>query len=143
VAIDCSASLLDLALERAVSLNLHNLTFYELKANHLEELDEPFHAVLCRSGLMFLAWLVPSLKMMRQLLLPGPGGGGAHPGRRPRTLERDPQAVLADVSNDKVTAQHARAAYGVVLDTSGTRVDEAETTRLREQLRRPEDVGGT
>jgi hypothetical protein len=30
-----------------------------------------------------------------------------------------------------------------VLDTSGTRVDEAETTRLREQLRRPEDVGGT
>jgi ubiquinone/menaquinone biosynthesis C-methylase UbiE len=71
VAIDCSASLLDLALERAASLNLHNLTFYELNADHLEELDEPFHAVLCRSGLMFLPRLVPSLRMMRQLLLPG------------------------------------------------------------------------
>jgi len=56
--------------------------------------------------------------------LAGAGGWGD-------PLERDPQAVLADVCNEKVSAQHARVAYGVVLDARGTSVDEAETTRLR------------
>jgi N-methylhydantoinase B len=60
--------------------------------------------------------------------LAGAGGWGD-------PLERDPQAVLADVGNDKVTPQHARAAYGVVLDASNAGVDEAQTTRLRDQLR--------
>src|SRR5437879_6262415 len=58
-------------------------------------------------------------------------------GRWGYPLERDPQAVLADVANDRVTRQHACVAYGVVLDTSGTHIDQAETTRLRDQLRRP------
>lgn len=60
--------------------------------------------------------------------LAGAGGWG-------NPLERDPQAVLTDVRNDKVTIDHARSAYGVVLDAGGTTVDEMETTRLRAQRR--------
>ena len=40
------------------------------------------------------------------------------------------------VGNDKVTPQHARSAYGVVLDASGSSVDHAQTERLRAELRR-------
>jgi reverse transcriptase-like protein/hydantoinase/oxoprolinase-like protein len=61
--------------------------------------------------------------------LAGAGGWGD-------PLERDPQLVLADVCNDKVTPEHARSAYGVILDPGGTCFNEAETAQLREQLRR-------
>jgi N-methylhydantoinase B len=67
--------------------------------------------------------------------LAGAGGWGD-------PLERDPLLVLADVRNEKVTAEHARAAYGVVIDASGDRVAEPETTRLREELRAAAGVRG-
>jgi N-methylhydantoinase B len=62
--------------------------------------------------------------------LAGAGGWGD-------PLERDPERVLADVRNEKITPEHARAAYGVVLDASGASVAEVETAQLRELLRGP------
>jgi N-methylhydantoinase B len=59
------------------------------------------------------------------------GGGFGDP------LERDPQLVLADVKDEKVTLGHAREAYGVVV--SGTNrhalLDLPATTALRAELR--------
>src|SRR6478735_6589862 len=47
--------------------------------------------------------------------LAGAGGWGD-------PLERDPERVLADVLDEKITPEHASSAYGVVLDASGTRL---------------------
>ncbi len=52
------------------------------------------------------------------------GGGFGDPFRR------DPALVLADYANGKVSAAHARQAYGVVVDDAGA-VDAAATDRLR------------
>jgi N-methylhydantoinase B len=60
--------------------------------------------------------------------LAGAGGWGD-------PLERDPERVLADVLDDKVTLEHARSAYGVVLNASGTHLLKEETAQLRAQLR--------
>lgn len=57
------------------------------------------------------------------------GGGFGDPG------ERDPERVLADVIDGKVSATHARSAYGVVV-TAGGGVD-VEATRLLRASRRP------
>ena len=38
-------------------------------------------------------------------------------------FERDPEKVLWDVIEEKVTPAHAREAYGVVIDVEGRRVD--------------------
>ncbi len=54
-------------------------------------------------------------------------GGGGHGD----PLTRDPAAVLADVREEKLTAQHARDAYGVVIVEPGPVVDVAATTALR------------
>ena len=52
-------------------------------------------------------------------------------------LDRDPDAVMADVVQEKVTVERAREAYGVVIDTAETMaVDAAATEKLREQMRR-------
>jgi len=59
---------------------------------------------------------------------PGPGGWGD-------PLERDPLRVLRDVGNELVSVESARDDYGVVLDWSGSVVDEAATTRRRTELR--------
>lgn len=56
-----------------------------------------------------------------------PGGGGYGD-----PLERDPQTVLADVRDEKVSAAKAEAEYGVVVDDDG--VDAAATTALRREL---------
>ncbi len=56
--------------------------------------------------------------------LAGAGGWG-------NPLARDPQAVLVDVRNDKITPAHALEAYGVVVDAGATCVDEAATARAR------------
>ncbi|MFO8116178.1 MAG: hydantoinase B/oxoprolinase family protein [Halorubrum sp.] len=56
-----------------------------------------------------------------------PGGGGYGD-----PLERDPQTVLADVRDGKVSAAKAEAEYGVVVDDDG--VDAAATTALRREL---------
>ena len=57
------------------------------------------------------------------------GGGYGDP------LRRDPEAVRADVQAGFVSAERARAGYGVVLDTAGE-VDEAATAALREARER-------
>ena len=61
------------------------------------------------------------------------GGGYGDP------LERDPESVLRDVVEEKVTREHAERAYGVVLAKSGDGgawvLDLAATKRLRGQMR--------
>ena len=57
------------------------------------------------------------------------GGGYGDP------LERDPEAVRADVREGFVSAERAREGYGVVLDAAGE-VDEEATAAAREALRR-------
>ncbi|RPI42744.1 MAG: hydantoinase B/oxoprolinase family protein, partial [Betaproteobacteria bacterium] len=53
------------------------------------------------------------------------GGGYGDP------FEREPERVLDDVADGFVTAQAALEDYGVVLDASGLRLDEAATARAR------------
>lgn len=69
----------------------------------------------------------------KYLLQPGqkvtlrlPGGGGYGP-----AFERDPQAVLEDVRQGRVSAERAAADYGVVIDRTEWVVDEEATQRLR------------
>lgn len=57
------------------------------------------------------------------------GGGGYGP-----ALERDPEAVAADVRTGRVSRRRAADAYGVVLDRHG-RVDEAASRARRATLR--------
>jgi N-methylhydantoinase B len=58
------------------------------------------------------------------------GGGFGDP------LEREPERVRADVLDGKVTIEHARAAYGVVLcHDMGREVDVSATETLRAQKR--------
>ena len=58
------------------------------------------------------------------------GGGGYGP-----PWERDPELVLRDVREEKISAARARDAYGVSVDTDRWTVDLAETGRLRRQLK--------
>ena len=53
------------------------------------------------------------------------GGGYGNP------WDRDPDLVLRDWRDERVTAAHAREVYGVVLDEDREAVDEAETLKLR------------
>ena len=54
------------------------------------------------------------------------GGGGYGPAR-----ERDPQLVLRDVREGKVSALRAKEQYGVEIDVTSWVIDETETQRLR------------
>ena len=54
------------------------------------------------------------------------GGGGHGP-----PLERDPERVLRDLVEEKITPAHARRIYGVVVDASGRAVDRDATGVLR------------
>ena len=56
-----------------------------------------------------------------------PGGGGFGD-----PLQRDPQAVAADVKNDRVSPEAARTEYGVVLDAVTCQVDVEATRSLRD-----------
>ncbi len=58
-------------------------------------------------------------------------GGGGHGD----PFTRDPQAVLHDVREEKMTIAHARDAYGVVLAGMPLAVDASATHRLRAKLR--------
>ncbi len=58
-----------------------------------------------------------------------PGGGGYGP-----PLERDPELVLQDVIQGKVSRQRARDAYGVVIDLAAREVNSQATRELREEL---------
>ena len=69
-------------------------------------------------------------------VLPG-GGGWGDP------LGREPERVLRDVRNELVSPAAAEREYGVVIDTEGWRVDEAATSKLREQRRSAASGRGT
>jgi hypothetical protein len=60
----------------------------------------------------------------------GPCGGGFG-----EPLERPAAKVLDDVLDGFCTVEHARAAYGVVIDLAAETVDEAATEVLRERMR--------
>ena len=53
------------------------------------------------------------------------GGGHGDP------MVRDPQLVLADVIEEKLSRERALKAYGVVIEGDPPRVDEAATRELR------------
>jgi len=55
---------------------------------------------------------------------PGTGGYGD-------PLLREPERVLEDVLDEKITPAHARSAYGVILSDDGHSVDEAATVSVR------------
>ena len=57
------------------------------------------------------------------------GGGYGDP------LERPASQVLEDVLDDFCTVEHAREAYGVVVDLSKEVVDDSATESLRAQMR--------
>jgi N-methylhydantoinase B len=57
-------------------------------------------------------------------MLPGAGGFGA-------PFERNPNLVLQDVVNEKISPSYARQAYGVVVDLEAQRVDSTATAVLR------------
>jgi len=52
-------------------------------------------------------------------------------------FERDADAVAADVRQEKMSVQHARVEYGVVVDEASGRLDVAATTALRASSRTP------
>lgn len=54
------------------------------------------------------------------------GGGGWGP-----SMERDPELVLADVTEGLISVQAARDSYGVVIAADGRSIDEHQTRRLR------------
>lgn len=58
-------------------------------------------------------------------VISGSGGHG-------NPWERDPDLVLADVRDEKLTVRGARTQYGVVIDPIAMTVNEAETTTLRQ-----------
>ena len=60
----------------------------------------------------------------------GAGGGYGD------VLERDPELVLADLADGLITRDVAEKIYGVVVDDTETRTDEAATRRRRERIRR-------
>ena len=62
---------------------------------------------------------------------PGAGGWG-------NPLNRDPDRVLRDVIEEKVSVQRARERYGVVVNEGEREVDPVATAELREQSRRKE-----
>jgi N-methylhydantoinase B len=64
-----------------------------------------------------------------------PGGGGYGD-----PLERDPELVLQDVVNGKVSAEKARSVYGVVVDRENQDVDREATERIRRELQ--SEAGG-
>lgn len=59
-----------------------------------------------------------------------PGGGGYGD-----PLDRDPQKVLEDVVNEKVSIEAAREEYGIVVDRETREIDEAATRERRRELR--------
>jgi N-methylhydantoinase B len=56
-------------------------------------------------------------------------------------LERDPQRVLRDVIDERVSFAQARGSYGVVVDPGSLTVDGQATGELRAELRRKRDAG--
>jgi N-methylhydantoinase B len=59
--------------------------------------------------------------------LAGAGGYGA-------PYQRDPAAVLDDIADEKISLDHARQAYGVILHAGTSRIDEEATASMRTVL---------
>jgi N-methylhydantoinase B len=66
-----------------------------------------------------------------------PGGGGYGP-----PLQRDPESVLRDVIDGKVSEERAYEVYGVVLDLERRAVDWEKTEERREELEQAEAATG-
>ncbi len=62
-----------------------------------------------------------------RIILELPGGGGFFD-----PFTRDPEAVREDVIDDLVSIEHARTAYGVVIDPDSMEIDRQATIRLRQ-----------
>jgi N-methylhydantoinase B len=98
----------------------------------------PFRVVLNRDGTqidyppqMFVdAQVQCEDAIMHQL----PGGGGYGD-----PLERDPEAVLNDVLDEKLSPKYAESVYGVVIEADT--VDRARTHALRDEMRRTRVAG--
>jgi N-methylhydantoinase B len=60
----------------------------------------------------------------------------ATPGGYGDPLTRDPEAVLRDVANERVSLDQALTTYGVVIDASELSIDEGATRELRSSLSR-------
>ena len=65
-----------------------------------------------------------------------PGGGGFF-----SPLERNPERVLEDVRQERVSVEAAQNLYGVVIDGATWVIDTAETELLRAKLRKKTDAG--
>src|SRR6185437_5880135 len=68
-------------------------------------------------------------RMLRQgeVVIHEQAGGGGYG----KAFARDPERVAQDVWNEKITADFARAQYGVVVDAASGRLDRAATAALR------------
>jgi N-methylhydantoinase B len=62
------------------------------------------------------------------LRIPGGGGYGS-------PLDRDPEKVLEDVRQQRVSVDAARERYGVVIDSDNWQVDSEGTEALRAEMR--------
>jgi N-methylhydantoinase B len=62
------------------------------------------------------------------------GGGYGDP------LERDVYAVLEDVQQEKLSVDHVRREYGVVINPDGLKLDLTATEALREEMRKANAV---
>jgi N-methylhydantoinase B len=62
-----------------------------------------------------------------RVILAGAGGYG-------NPLERDPEAVVEDVREEKLSVEYVRREYGVVIDQETLEVDVAATNALRQRL---------
>ena len=63
-----------------------------------------------------------------RLIQAGAGGYGD-------PLERDPEAVLTDVTQEKVSIERARSDYGVVIDSESLELDAEATNETRDRMR--------
>lgn len=91
-------------------------------ARYMRYLDDELHTVESKSTNTLEPGEIASVQT--------PGGGGYGD-----PLERDPQAVLRDVVNEKVSVQSAQNDYGVVVDLESRTVDAGATDRHRAELR--------
>ncbi len=70
-----------------------------------------------------------------RLIQAGAGGYGD-------SLERDPDAIMDDVLEGKLTVPHVREEYGVVIDPDSLVLDARGTDELRTKMRRERENGG-
>lgn len=92
----------------------------------------PFRAILIRDGeeteLPARIMLDIEVEAGDVVMHVQPGAGGHQP-----ALERDPDLVLADVLDEKITVDYAARCYGVVVDLDAGAVDAERTAALRRE----------